>query len=198
MKSRLFLVGMLAWACSVSAGEIESMQLRTFGQDNPALIYVFTSPSCPHCACFHDKIMPTLKTAFAQTGLAQIKVVDMPYDARALRATQLARCMNDDAYEHFMDAVYANQAIWGYGKNPDVILKEYATEVGMTEQDITICLDNNALKERIVEQRDNLADLYRVRGMPTTVVVKGVKSASFSGTDEKEILDGIKKVLETQ
>lgn len=198
MKCRLLLAGMLLWAGSVSAGEIESMQLRSFGKDNSALIYVFTSASCPHCAFFHDQIMPLLKREFVQTGRAQIKVVDMPYDTRAFQAMQLARCMNDTVYEHFMNQVYANQVVWGYGKNPEAVLKTYAVEAGMSQEAVDICLADKVLTARIQEQRDNMADLYRVRGMPTTVVVSGRQSASFTGTETEEILDGIKKVLGTK
>lgn len=198
MKCRLFLAGMLLWAGSVSAGEVEPMLLRSFGQDNAALIYVFTSASCPHCAFFHDQIMPLLKKEFVQTGRAQIKVVDMPYDARAFQAMQLARCMDETVYARFMDQVYANQAVWGYGQNPETVLKAYAVDAGMSQKASDVCLADKALTARIKEQRDNLADLYRVRGMPTTVVVAGGKSASFAGTETKEILDGIAKMLGAQ
>ncbi len=198
MKCRLFLAGMLLWAGSVSAGEVEPMLLRSFGQDNAALIYVFTSASCPHCAFFHDQIMPLLKKEFVQTGRAQIKVVDMPYDARAFQAMQLARCMDETVYARFMDQVYANQAVWGYGQNPETVLKAYAVDAGMSQEASDVCLADKALTARIKEQRDNLADLYRVRGMPTTVVVADGKSASFAGTETKEILDGIAKMLGAQ
>ena len=142
--------------------------------------------------------MPLLKKEFVQTGRAQIKVVDMPYDTRAFQAMQLARCMDETVYARFMDQVYANQAVWGYGQNSETILKAYAVDAGMSQEASDVCLADKALTARIKEQRDNLADLYRVRGMPTTVVVADGKSASFAGTETEEILDGIAKMLGAQ
>ena len=54
--------------------------VRTLGTAGKNTVYVFTSPTCPHCATYHAEILPVLKKELADTGLAQIKLVDVPGD----------------------------------------------------------------------------------------------------------------------
>lgn len=174
-------------ACSVCAEEIDATNLRTFGTNEKTLIYVFTSPTCPHCATYQKEILPVLKQDYA--NLAQIKVVDMPGDKKTLRAIQLGRCMTDEQYAKYADSVYQNQAYWAYGKNPNEALKGYALEAGMPEKMQQRCLMNPKLSRSIMSQAENLSQMYRVTGLPTTVVVRGSQVKTIIGSGDTVLSD---------
>ena len=177
------------------AEDIDATNLRTFGDNKDALIYVFTSPMCPHCATYQKEILPVLKQEYASKNLVQIKIVDMPGDKKALRAIQLGRCMTDEQYAKYTDSVYQNQVYWANGKNPDEALRGYALEVGMPAKMQQRCLMNPKLTNAIMTQAENLAQMYHITGLPTTVIVKGNKIKTISGSGEMALSD-IKKVLE--
>ena len=109
MRFWAFLICILMGSAAFAAS-VDTEKLRTIGSsNNNALIYVFSSPSCPHCAAFHTDILPALKEEVAVAGLAQIKLVEMPGDPRALKAAVLGRCMTDEQYAPYMTSVYKNQ-----------------------------------------------------------------------------------------
>ena len=192
-----YIVALMALLGISTVGQAaDPLALRSFGADRPATIYVFTSPSCPHCAAYHETVWPIVMDEFVQTGQAQVKVVDMPYDAAALRVVMLARCMETEPYDSFMTAIYRRQSDWRYDGKPMDRIAALAEEVGMTADAQKACLATQGISERIMEQRDNLADLYRIRMMPSTVVdVRGDRPVVLTGTDVDEIRKEINKAL---
>lgn len=192
-----YIVALMALLGISTVGQAaDPLALRSFGADRPATIYVFTSPSCPHCAAYHETVWPIVMDEFVQTGRAQVKVVDMPYDAAALRVVTLARCMETEPYDSFMTAIYHRQSDWRYDGKPMDRIAALAEEVGMTADAQKACLTTQGISERIMEQRDNLADLYRIRMMPSTVVdVRGNRPVVLTGTDADEIRKEINKAL---
>jgi protein-disulfide isomerase len=182
-----FMAILFGASVAVAEPTVNAEQLRTYGTNSSNLVYVFTSPACPHCAAFHEDIMPTLIKDLAETGLAQIKVVDMGYDVRSVGASKMARCMTNEQYARFMTDVYKNQSDWAYGADYEKKLKGYAGKAGLNAKSQERCLSSESLEKTVLEQRNNLAQMYRVAAMPTVVVVQGVKRKSFVGADPKII-----------
>lgn len=170
--------------------DLKPEQLRVYGQGNPVSMYVFTSYSCPHCSVFHKDVLPQLMQ-FVEQGKAQITLVEMPFDARAMTGTVLSRCLPASHYEKFSTAMFDNQKIWGTSQNPKPIITGYAKLLGMSDDTINACLSNKPLLKKITEQRNNLSELYHVTAMPTVVVVQGNQQKSYVGSDANEIITGI-------
>lgn len=185
------LAGLILSISAVGYAQEGFQKLRTFGAENPTIIYVFTSPSCPHCAAYHTDILPGIISKFADTGKAQVKIVDMAYDSGAMKVARIARCLSDEQYHDFMGQVYRNLGRWGWMNNK---IESFAQDVGIKPDVYQPCLTTELTTE-IKQQRDNLADLYRVQYMPTTVVVSGHKSSEFIGADKTEILKELDKLL---
>ena len=196
MKFYALLLGVLVGTSVCAETVVDAEKLRTYGAENPTLIYVFTSPACPHCAAYHAEILPVIKKQFSDTGLAQIKIVDMVGDKRSMKVAQLARCMTDSQYTKFMETVYQKQSDWAYGDADTYEEKiiSYATDAGLTAKSQKACLDNEKLADKIIDQRNNLAKMYRIQAMPTTVVVRGIKSKMFLGADEN-LIPELEKVV---
>ena len=68
-KKGLIFACYLFLATSVMAAtlpaDIKATDLRVYGdKQNPAIIYVFSSLTCPHCSVFHKDVMPKLKEQY--------------------------------------------------------------------------------------------------------------------------------------
>lgn len=201
LKKGLLFACSLFLATSVMAAklpdDIKPTDLRVYGdKQNPAIIYVFSSLTCPHCSVFHKEVMPKLKTNYVDTNKAKLVYVDMPYDSMAMTGFTISRCMAPDKYEAFMDVMFENQMLWANAEKPREIMTRFATMLGgMTKKDVDVCLANEELKKTIIRQRTNLAELYDVTGMPTVVVVKDNQTKKVAGSDERAVLNAVDERL---
>ena len=135
--------------------------LRAFGKESPVQMYLFTSLGCPYCADFHKKILPTLKKEYADTGKAQIIVVDMIHGGNSLLATQAVRCLDVGKADKLEDDLYANQSKW-MSKNTEEAkrtIASFAARQGMTQKQFDLCLTDQNLQQDIIDQQANLARL---------------------------------------
>jgi len=161
--------------------------LRAFGKSAPVQMYLFTSLGCPFCADFHKKILPTLKKEYADTGKAQIIVVDMIHGVNSLLATQTVRCLDTGKADKLEDDLYANQSKWMNKKTEEAkrSIASYAARQGMTQNLFEMCMTDKELQKSIIEQQANLARLYGVTGTPTLVMREGTEVRKWSGSDKK-------------
>ncbi len=185
------LLGVTANAATLD-DNLTSKQLRVYGAEKPVKIYVFTSFSCPHCTVFHKTILPDIKQ-IVDEGKAQLILVEMPYDARAMTGTLLARCLPAKHYDKFAAAMFDNQQTWSMSNNPKPIITGYAKLLGMSDVQINTCLADKELSKTITAQRNNLANMYGVTGMPSVAVVSDGSHKLLVGTDKDEILSQIRK-----
>lgn len=180
----------------VKTDAIKPADLRIWGNSNaPVSIYVFSSLTCPHCAIFHADVMPELKKTFIDSGKAKLTYVDMPYDAKAMTGTLLARCINPSLYESFMTVLFENQSVWAYNEKPRTLMEGYAKVLGADTEKLKTCVSDYGLRKTITEQRNNLSTLYKVTGMPTVIVVKDGESHKIMGTDTKAIIANMQSIM---
>ena len=69
-------------------GPLEEMVM---GDPNaPNVIVEYASMTCPHCAAFHEKLLPELKSKFVDTGKVRFVFREFPMDNLAAAAFMLA------------------------------------------------------------------------------------------------------------
>ena len=189
----LILCITLLWTVTSSARELTD--LRTFGQPSKNEIYLFTSPNCPHCRDFHKSIFPELIKRYINTQRAQLFIVDMPYDTNSLHAAMLLRCLDGDKANRMTSWLYETQGNWVDLQNPDPMFLNYLKQYGVTSEEFNTCLSNETLKNTLIQQRDNLSNLYQVRGWPTTVLRKGHIVRHYVGANKQSILNDLEQDL---
>lgn len=176
---------------------VKPTDLRTYALGDPAAtLYVFTGLQCPHCSVFHAKVLPTLKSEFVDTGLVKMVMVDMSMGRAAMMGSMLSRCVVPNQFDMLQSVLYQNQSVWGQSSNPRQIISNYARLMGMTDTDINQCLSDRNLQKTLLEQQQNLSNLYNVQAMPTVVLVHKGKQKKLSGTDTDVIVSTLKKELQ--
>lgn len=189
MKKLLTLI--LLCSLPVFAQNQSATSLRRFGDKNaPLKTFLFSSFSCPHCKTFHQSIEPKIFDTYVKTGKINMTVVELARDPKGMEANQLIRCVPPEKYRTFSEKLFSDNS-WKVNSSA---LKKLAQEQGLSEQQITECLVDKKLRSSIYEQQRNLVGLYKVRYLPSLVLVpdKGTPIV-ITATDEGKLM----KALET-
>jgi len=124
-------------------GELKDMVM---GKKNaPNTIIEYSSLTCPHCAHFHENIMPQIREKYIKTGKLKYILREFPLDNLAAAGFMLARCKGDK-YNAIIDELYQHQEEWAFVKNPLAMLKEQVKKFGYDDQSFLACLRDQALE----------------------------------------------------
>ena len=177
----------LAEAIAVNADD------RVLGNaDAEVTIVEYASMTCPHCAHFHEAVLPGLKENWIDTGKARLVFRHFPLDGLALRASALSECMEGIRFFGFLDILFATQKQWATADDPLAALQGFAKQAGMDEATSEACLQDDALLTKVLEERKVGSDDYGVDSTPS-FFVNGEK---MQGARTYEEFDGqLKKLL---
>lgn len=139
--------------------------------DAPITIIEYASLTCPHCAAFHNTVLPDLKAQHIDKGEVRLVYRDFPLDGAALKAAQLARCAPDDKrYFGIIDTLFKLQSQWSHTADPTTALIQIGALAGMNKETVEACFANEELLNTIVTRRQEAEAKYGVRSTPTFVV----------------------------
>lgn len=138
--------------------------------DAPVTIVEYASLTCPHCAHFHNTVLPTIKSEFIEKGKVRLVFRDFPLDRMALTASVVARCAGPGRYFPFVDALFASQDKWARDSNPMAALSRIARLGGMSQAEFEACLKKEDITEKVLAQRLDADKTYGVRSTPTIIV----------------------------
>ncbi len=154
-------------------------------EDAPYTIIEYSSMTCPHCARFHNEVLPELKKKYIDTGKARYIIREFPLDNLAAAAAMLARCVDPSKYFDFVNLLYANQEEWAYGSTPLPSLKKFSKQVGFTEEKFDKCLKDEKLLKHIEWVRNRANTEFGVNATPTFFVNgKRLKGGSIEDFDK--------------
>jgi len=159
---------------------------RVMGQaDAPYTIIEYSSMTCPHCASFHNNILPDIKEKYIETGQAKYIIREFPLDNVAAAAFMLARCVDEAKYFDFVDLLYKNQEDWAFGGDPIPSLQKFAKQIGFTEERFNQCLTDEQLLQHVQTVRDRGNTEFGVRATPTFFINgKKLNGSDMSAFDE--------------
>ena len=150
--------------------DIASDEIILGKNDAPVTIVEYASMTCPHCARFHNDILPTIKSEFIDKGQVRLVFRDFPVDNLALTAAVVARCAKPERYFPFVDALFASQDKWARDSNPMLALSRIARLGGMSQAKFETCLKDQNITEKVLAQRLEADKTFGVRSTPTIIV----------------------------
>lgn len=136
--------------------------------DAPVTIVEYASMTCPHCAVFHNSVLPGLKEKYLDTGKARLIFREFPLDNVAAAASMLARCAGPDKMASVVSKLFETQENWAFVRGSAVPgLFKVAESVGFTQDTFDKCLKDEALLKNIIATRERASKAFGVTSTPT-------------------------------
>jgi protein-disulfide isomerase len=138
--------------------------------DAPVTIIEYASLTCPHCAQFHNEVLPELKERYIAPGKVRLIYRDFPLDETALAAAALAHCAGPERYFSMLDVLFETQSNWVRADDPIAALKRLGKLGGLNEQEMAACLADEQLSEGILRERLAGQNEYDIGSTPTFII----------------------------
>ena len=165
---------------------------RSIGDENaPVTIIEYSSLTCPHCAAFHNEVLPDLKERYIETGKVRMVFRDFPLNEPAVDAAVLAHCAGPDRYVGFLDVLFQTQPNWASAANPRDALKQLGKLGGLSEGAMDTCFNDETMQNAVLQSRLDGSNEHQVQSTPT-FVINGEVYPGNRGIDEfAEIIDDL-------
>ncbi|MFT3997052.1 MAG: DsbA family protein [Asticcacaulis sp.] len=165
--------GALALAgCGGSKSDASADDMSLGKADAPITLVEYASVTCTHCAAFNEKVFPTVKEKYIDTGKVHYiyrEFLTPPEDVSAA-GVLVARCAGKDKYFEVIDAIMRSQNelfTTGDGKG---ILKRIANSAGLSDEAFAKCVSDPKGLERIQSNIEKFVKADDVRGTPTLII----------------------------
>lgn len=139
-------------------------------EDAPVLMVEYASLSCPHCAHFHNKILPSIKEKYIDTGKVKFVFRPFPLNPPALHGTVLAYCAGDARFYNFLKVLFDTQDSWAFNKNYLEMLTNIGKLGGIKSDAFDKCLEDKDLELRILTMKQYAVNTLKLRATPTIYV----------------------------
>ena len=178
-------------AMAQDAKDVEVIDMVMGNPDAAVTLTEYASFTCPHCASFHENVMPSLKTEFIDTGKIKFIYREVYFDRLGLWGGMLARCGGTDKYFGIADMLYKRQKEWTAGEDGTVIaenLYKIGRIAGLKNEDMQACLQDQDMAKALVAAFQENSEADGVNSTPT-LMINGVNHGNKSFGDLKKLLD---------
>jgi len=137
----------------------------------PVRMDEYFSLDCPHCARFDTDVLPKIKVEYIDKGKVYLVLHDFPLHEIALRAHMIARCAPPDRYIAFIETLFRVQTGWNLatpGASLDS-LKQQARFAGMSEDQISACINDRALEDALLKAQFDATKIYGLNATPSFI-----------------------------
>ena len=114
-------------------------------KDAPNILIEYASLSCVHCANFHNKQLPTIKSQLIDKGKLKYIYKDFPLDLPAMLAAMVSNCYTGSQYFEILKSLFRNQKKWVAAsdnkKQLYTSLHSILREHGISLEKITSCTE---------------------------------------------------------
>lgn len=136
----------------------------------PVTVIEYASPTCPHCAAFHNNVYPAFKDQYIDTG--KVKFIVRPFVRNVLDAVvfMLAEAGGESQYYNIIETFFRTQNQWGVSDTPRDAILAIAKQLGFTDESFDAALTNQELFAKMEEMRKQALDEFGLSGTPTFYV----------------------------
>lgn len=170
-------------AASKATPQKANRQEITLGKaDAPVTLIEYASPTCPHCAAFHETVFPELKSKYIDTGVVRLifREIPTPPQNMAFIGSLLARCAaeknGNEAYFMVLSTLFKTghpqdmTKSWIFGDNKLGDLQKIAAQAGMDQSEFEACMKRQELVDLIVANSNEAGEKYKISGTPNFVL----------------------------
>ena len=136
----------------------------------PITLVEYASLTCPHCAAFHNNVLPQLRKKYIATGKVRLVLREFPLDNLAAAASMLGRCAGEDKAFALFAVLFARQNEWAFAAKPVPELFRFAKLADFTKASFETCLRDQKLLDAIAAVRARASQAFGVTVTPTFFV----------------------------
>lgn len=138
--------------------------------DAPVTIIEYASMTCPHCAHFHNDVLPVLRSSYIDTGKVRLIFRDYPLDRLALAASMVARCAPEDKSLEVTSRLFETQPTWAGAEQPIAAIAEVVAPLGLDRAAVEACVQNEDVAKPVLEQAIYGQENFEIRSTPTFIL----------------------------
>nr|WP_040256727.1 DsbA family protein [Rickettsia hoogstraalii] len=159
------------------------------------IVVEYFSPTCPHCAYYHQTIFPELKKKYIDTNKIAYVVREFIATKQDLDAAILARCKGDiNSFVQFHNIILQQQDKWAYSNKYRELLTDIGQLGGVPPEEYKQCLNSDKITETLIANTNFVAKTPKFIGTPS-FFVNGVQTGNYSIDNISTAVD---KALEEQ
>lgn len=167
---------------------------RVLGDVNaPVTLVEYASMTCPHCAKFHNDILPALQEQYIDTGKLNVVMRHLPWDNFALGMAAITRCAPAEFYHPLVKALFRQQEDLMKSADPLQSITQIAAMAGMSADEVAACVRDEEVQQSILAEKEEAMTVLNVRGTPT-VFVNGERMQSVRNL--RQVQEAIELALE--
>lgn len=168
----------------------EVVEMELGNPDAPVTLIEYASFTCPHCANFHDRVMPQLKADYVDTGRIRFIYREVYFDRPGLWAAMVARCAGPDRYFGVSDLIYERQREWVQGAPRDIVdaLMAIGRTAGLDNDELNACLTDAGMAQAMMARYEATMEEHPIGGTPSLVINDELHS-NMSYEDLSALLD---------
>lgn len=187
----------LLGAALAQEAEVDTSQIAEMTRgdaDAPVTVVEYASFTCPHCATFHDEVLPELQSEYVDTGKVQLVYREVYFDRYGLWASMVARCGGEERFFGIADLIYERQRDWAQGDPAEIAesLRRIGKTAGLTDERLDECLTDADKAQSLVAWYEANAEADDITSTPS-FLIDGEK---FEGNWSTELLPAIDAALE--
>ncbi|ABV72975.1 Protein-disulfide isomerase [Rickettsia canadensis str. McKiel] len=144
------------------------------------IVIEYFSPTCPHCAYYHQTIFPELKKKYIDTNKIAYVVREFIATKQDLDAAILARCKGDiNSFVQFHNIILKQQDKWAYSNKYRELLTDIGKLGGISPEEYKQCLNSDKITETLIANTNLVAKTPKFIGTPS-FFVNGVQTKNYS------------------
>ncbi|WP_347939199.1 DsbA family protein [Rickettsia oklahomensis] len=144
------------------------------------IVVEYFSPTCPHCAYYHQNIFPELKKKYIDTNKIAYVVREFIGTKQDLDAAILARCKGDiSSFIQFHNIILKQQDKWAYSNKYRELLTDIGQLGGISPEEYQQCLNSEKITEILIANTNLVAKVPKFIGTPS-LFVNGVQTKNYS------------------
>jgi len=176
-------------AAKVDTSGIIEMALGA--QDAPITIVEYSSFTCPHCADFHEDVLPKIKKNYVETGKVRFVYREAYFSKYDLWASLMARCGGEMRYFGITDILMENQREWLADGEPATVvdnLRKIGLTAGMTNESLDACFKDEDRVTALVSWYQENFTRDDMNSTPS-FMINGEKYSNMGYDELSKILD---------
>ncbi|REC54307.1 DsbA family protein [Rhodosalinus sediminis] len=157
----------------------------------PVEVIEYASYTCPHCATFHQNVLPQLEEDYIDPGKVRFTYREVYFDKYGMWASLIARCGGEERFFGITDLIYDAQSDWARAGSDVAVaneLRRIARLAGLGEEQVEACLsDADKLRSLVAWYQENATE-HGIQSTPS-FVIDGETYSNMSYAEFSEILD---------